>query len=135
VTDKRKKNPPDTHLFSGERNLAHGAPYRWPPGVSGNPGGRPKTAVLSQACREKLGELVPDDEHNRTYAQLIADMLGEKAIHGNMDAAAELADRGEGRPRQDVEVNGRGDPLAELLEEFKKAHERGYIPPQTEELQ
>ena len=46
------------------------------PGTSGNPEGRPKTAALSAACRDKLAHLVPDDPHGRTYAQVIADRLG-----------------------------------------------------------
>ena len=70
------------------------------PGTSGNPSGRPKTAALSQACRDKLADLVPDDPHGRTYAQCIADRLGELAIAGNLSAAQELADRAEGRARQ-----------------------------------
>jgi len=74
------------------------------PGTSGNPEGRPKTAALSAACRDKLAHLVPDDPHGRTYAQVIADRLGELAIAGNISAAQELADRAEGRPRQTTDT-------------------------------
>jgi len=78
------------------------------PGTSGNPAGRPKTAALSAACREKLGELVPGDPHGRTYAQCIADCLGELAIGGNISAAQELADRAERKPRRDRGTLPRG---------------------------
>jgi Family of unknown function (DUF5681) len=76
----------------------------WRPGQSGNPGGRPKTAPLSQACRELLTQLVPDDQQNRTYAQAIAQTLGQKALGGDIRAAQELADRAEGRARQSIEI-------------------------------
>ena len=77
----------------------------WQPGQSGNPGGRPKTAPLSHACRELLARPVPDDPEGRTYAEVIAEMLGKKAIEGDIRAAQEIADRAEGRARQSVEIN------------------------------
>jgi hypothetical protein len=39
---------------------------RWKPGQSGNPGGRPKTALLSHACRELLAAPLPNDPQGRT---------------------------------------------------------------------
>jgi len=76
----------------------------WPKGVSGNPQGRPKSAPFSQACREMLGQPVPDDPLGRTYAQAIAETLAAKALEGDIRAAQELADRAEGKPRQSVEI-------------------------------
>jgi hypothetical protein len=76
----------------------------WPKGVSGNPGGRPKTAPLSQACREKLAQPVPGDPYGRTYAEKIATVLAERATKGDIRAAQEIADRAEGKPRQSVEI-------------------------------
>ena len=83
---------------------AEGEPFRWPKGVSGNPGGRPKVAALSQACREKLSEPVPKD---RTYAQAIADTLASRALKGDVRAFEALADRAEGRARQVIEIEHR----------------------------
>jgi Family of unknown function (DUF5681) len=76
----------------------------WPKGVSGNPQGRPKTAPLSQACREVLAQPVPGDPDGRTYAQKIAATLAEKAAEGDIRAAQELGDRSEGRARQAIEI-------------------------------
>jgi Family of unknown function (DUF5681) len=76
----------------------------WPKGVSGNPGGRPKSAPLSQACRELLAQPVPDDSEGRTYAQAIAQTLAAKALAGDIRAAQEIADRAEGRARQAIEI-------------------------------
>jgi hypothetical protein len=77
-----------------------GEATRFKPGESGNPGGRPRIAKLSEACRAKLGALVPDDAEGRTYAEAIAEKLVQLALKGDLRAAQELADRGEGRPSQ-----------------------------------
>ena len=79
-------------------------PHRWQPGESGNPGGRPKAAPLSQACREVLALPVPGDPEARSYAQKIAATLAEKAAQGDIRAVAELADRAEGKARQSIEI-------------------------------
>lgn len=81
-----------------------GEATRWKPGQSGNPGGRPKTAPLSHACRELLAQPVPNNPERRTYAEAIALTLMEKALAGDIRAAQELADRAEGRARQSIEI-------------------------------
>jgi|SRR6516225_1111798 len=87
----------------------------WKPGTSGNPGGRPKMAHLSNACRELLAALVPNDPEGRTYAQAIAETLAQKALAGDIRAAQEIADRAEGRARQSVEIQS-----AEVREAFER---------------
>ena len=84
-----------------------GAGTRWKKGASGNPGGRPRTRLLSEALRSRLAEVRPDDPERRTWAEAIAQNLvriacseGPSAVH----AATEIADRIEGRPRQSIEV-------------------------------
>ena len=77
---------------------------RWKPGQSGNSGGRPRTAKLSDACRAKLASLVPGDATGRTHAEAIADELARRALTGDIRAAQELADRAEGRPGQNNPV-------------------------------
>jgi hypothetical protein len=73
---------------------------------SANPGGRPRTAPLAQACRELLVQPFPGDAEGRTYAQVIAAKLAEKALAGDIAAAKELADRAEGRARPSDEESG-----------------------------
>ena len=73
-------------------------------GQSGNPGGRPKLAVFSQAARAMLGKLVPGDPEGRTYAEAIAQVLADKALSGDIRAARELIERAEGKPKQSVEI-------------------------------
>ena len=84
--------------------VPHGEATRWKPGQSGNPGGRPKTAPLSHACRELLASLLPNDPKGRRYAEAIAEKLAERALKGDIRAAQELADRAEGRARQSIEI-------------------------------
>src|ERR1700733_8916843 len=97
--------PPENSAKTARRgNPDKLIPHRWQPGQSGNPGGRPTTAPLSQACREVLSHPVPGDPEGRTYAEKIATTLAEKAAGGDIRAAQELGDRAEGRPRQRLEI-------------------------------
>jgi uncharacterized protein DUF5681 len=94
------KSPPENRRKTAEANLARGQVFRFKPGQSGNPGGRPRTAKLSEACRAKLASPIPGDPESRTYAEAIADKLALQALKGDIRAAQELADRAEGRPSQ-----------------------------------
>ena len=89
---------------SNNPNIAtEGKPYRWKKGQSGNPGGRPKSRILSDAYRYKLEEPVPNDPEGRTWAELIAEAQVRDAVRGNVNAAREIADRTEGRAKQAIE--------------------------------
>jgi len=92
-----------------------GQTTQFKPGNRANPGGRPKWAPLSQACRELLAAPVPDDSEGRTYAEAIAETLAHKALAGDIRAAQEIADRAEGRARQSVEIQS-----AEMREAFER---------------
>jgi hypothetical protein len=85
-------------------NIAEdGKPHRWKKGQSGNLSGRPKSKTLSDAYKNKLEELVPNDAEGRTWAELIAEGQIRDAVKGNVQAAREIADRTEGRARQAIE--------------------------------
>ena len=100
------------------REKIRDAKGRFLPGVSGNPGGRPRTAHLSQAYREEL-ERIGDDDH--TNAELVAKRMVKTAVHGRRDpaaimAASELADRTEGKAQQSVHVeHGMDQRTAEII--------------------
>jgi hypothetical protein len=74
------------------------------PGQSGNPKGRPKSALLSDALRHMLAEACPEDPE-RTWAEVIADALIARAAAGDVQAAKEIADRVEGKARQHVTLS------------------------------
>lgn len=60
---------------------------------------------MSQAVRQKLGEIVPDDPQGRTFAQKIADSLVDRATRGDAESFRALGDRAEGKPSQSVAVS------------------------------
>ena len=102
----------------------------WKPGESGNPGGRPRRKPLSDAYSALLGQTVPPEiarqlriSEASTYAEVVAMALLKEAVKGKVNAAAELADRVEGRVMERVQVDHRGDPLADLLSEFKREYD------------
>jgi hypothetical protein len=49
-----------------------GRATQWKKGQSGNVGGRPKSRLLSEALRNRLAEVKPDDPAGRTYAEVVA---------------------------------------------------------------
>jgi hypothetical protein len=99
-TQGKSKPSPENRRKTAEANLARGQTFRFKPGQSGNPGGRPRTAKLSEACRAKLASPIPGDTESRSYAEAIADKLAQLASRRDIRAAQELADRAEGRPSQ-----------------------------------
>jgi hypothetical protein len=79
------------------------------PGVSGNPGGRPKKTPITDEFRILLQQLHPDQKKykGKTYAQVLAEAQFKLAIDlGDMSAAKEIADRVEGKVPQKSEVAG-----------------------------
>ncbi len=84
-----------------EKQLQNLKPFK--PGQSGNPAGRPKKALLSDALRRQLAITAPGMPE-RTQAEAIAAALISEAIAGNIAAAREICDRTEGRPLQAVEL-------------------------------
>jgi hypothetical protein len=78
---------------------------RWTKGqASPNPGGRPSKTPLSDAYRRLLETPYPGDERGRTYVERIAEVVCFEAGEGDLAAVREIADRTEGRPRQNVEM-------------------------------
>ena len=85
-----------------------GRATRWRKGQTGNAGGRPKSRLLSEALRNRLGEVRPDDPEHRTWAEAIAANLIEIAASKSsiaIDAANEVCDRAEGRPAQHLQIS------------------------------
>lgn len=118
----RRKARPRGKPFQKGNTAGHKAWF--PPGMSGNPDGRPKYAVASQAARAVLAAPIPDDPEGRLFAEGIAQRLAWMALAGDRAAAELLFDRAEGRPHQSVHIDeNRQDPLQDLLDEFKRAHE------------
>ncbi|HLV96638.1 MAG TPA: DUF5681 domain-containing protein [Candidatus Acidoferrales bacterium] len=87
-------------------------------GVSPNPGGRTKWAVVSEYLRKQLAMPLPMAEH-KTIASALGDILIDQGLAGSLEAIREILDRVEGKPRQAIEF-AKGDPLTELLQECRQ---------------
>jgi hypothetical protein len=85
-----------------EKQLANLRPFK--PGQSGNPNGRPRKALLSDALRRQLAIALPGMSE-RTQAEAIAAALIREAIDGNVQAAREIGDRTEGKPAQAIALD------------------------------
>jgi hypothetical protein len=77
---------------------------RFKPGASGNPHGRPRLTVLSEALRAELAEQMPGASE-RTVAEALAAALVAAALNGDVAAAREIADRTEGKPKQAIDID------------------------------
>ena len=76
----------------------------WPKGVSGNPGGRPKTKPLTEELERLLEQEAPNGK-GETWGARIAKALVVKASKGDVRAISELANRLEGKPLQAIEMD------------------------------
>jgi hypothetical protein len=81
-------------------NLAElGKPYRWQKGQpSPNPGGRPKMQPLTEALRQGLEQVDPED--GLTIAEKIAEAQIRQALQGSVQHLHEIANRVEGQATQ-----------------------------------
>ncbi len=77
---------------------------KFPPGISGNPNGRPKLTKLTEALREQLAEISPDADE-QTIAEEIAKTLIKLALSGDVSAIKEIGNRTEGLPRQSIDLD------------------------------
>ena len=92
----------------------------WPKGLSGNPGGGPKTRPLTEELERLLGQEAPKSK-GQTWAAVIAEALVRRASKGDVRAIAELGNRIEGRPVQAVELDAHlNASIAERVEAGRK---------------
>jgi hypothetical protein len=66
------------------------------PGKSGNPGGRPKK-IVTDCLAELLGQKAPEDPMHRSYAELLALGMLNRAIAKSHPDAKEILGRVEGK--------------------------------------
>jgi hypothetical protein len=72
-------------------------------GQSGNPGGRTKEKLFTDALRVELNRETEDDV-KRKKLNAIAEKLVECALVGESWAIQQVADRMEGRPQQAIDI-------------------------------
>jgi hypothetical protein len=91
----RQKKPKDLRKPRNPHPLPPPVEHQFKPGQSGNPSGRPK--LLGESYKARLAQLVPNDPEGRTYAEMIAGTMVDKAImFGDVPAAKEIRTATEG---------------------------------------
>ena len=73
-------------------------------GVSGNPAGRPRTSVAA-LWRKLNNEVDETDTQGRTRGEVLYHRMFAEALKGNVQAAALIMDRTEGKARQAISVD------------------------------
>jgi Family of unknown function (DUF5681) len=74
-------------------------------GISGNPGGRSREKIFTDALRLELNRTDPNDKEKRKKVNLLAEKLVECAIEDRQAwAFQQIADRLEGKPAQVIEA-------------------------------
>jgi Family of unknown function (DUF5681) len=88
-------------------NLEKGKPYRFQPGVSGNPGGRPKKRPISDRYMELVELEVPEEYRIKqglpvgaTFGDAIAMATVKTALAGNPATMREIREAIEGKTGQ-----------------------------------
>lgn len=104
TVDLQRKNSGKTSSSgrASDGTFAPGNRHGFQPGQSGNPAGRPKSALVSAALRAQLQEPAPDAAI--TLAEKVAATLLQQCLKGNVKAIKEVMDRTEGKARQPVEL-------------------------------
>lgn len=90
-----------------EKSLANLKP--WKPGQSGNPAGRPPTMSWRERLVEQLSE---NEEENLKRAVKV---LIQLALAGDVSALNHIADRLDGKPKQQTAITGAGDGPVQVV--------------------
>lgn len=95
---------------------------RFTKGISGNPGGRPRTVInLINLLNETLAEV--DPQTARTKAKELVNALVAEAITGSVRAAKEVLDRVHGSVQPIQQEHGTLVEVAKLVRERLEARE------------
>ena len=130
-----KKKLPTPIADKQGRNSAHIEPYRFKPGQSGNPAGRPKKETPSETLRsmlnagygpdavKQLQKTMPEPWRSKaelTVQEIISWMILRRAMQTTGDVARrEVFDRVEGRPT--LKISGpQGGPIEVVRYDLKK---------------
>lgn len=121
-SDDPAENTPETTVEPPKRR-SPGRPF--PPGVSGNPGGRPSTKPLTDALKKALAE--PDEKTRRSNLEEIVRGLIAQAKKGKTDAAAMIFDRLEGKVLSEHKVTSRFEGVIQQLERLSESELEAFV--------
>jgi hypothetical protein len=115
-TSKRHKETPpcDGSKGAAQDNLKPpnqfkpGNDFRWKPGQSGNPAGRPVTEDIKAEAREFLSEC-DDPRTGKARLRVLLEIAYRRARQGSAKHMEMLLDRGWGKPLQGIDLDARVD--------------------------
>jgi len=87
---------------SRENRAAHLEKFKFQPGQSGNPGGRPKVKPFTERLRQRAEEVVEAKRGNRTELDVLVDVALDLAKKGNLEAIKFIVERTDGKVPQPV---------------------------------
>lgn len=95
----------------------------FPPGVSGNPAGRPKGSFsLVEMIKNKLQEQAKDKD--KTYAEYFIDQLIKKTVvDGDVTMMRDMINRVDGMPKQQTDITSNGQSILLMPSELIQKHE------------
>jgi Family of unknown function (DUF5681) len=113
LTLERQASPGEATALSGDRVYVPqphgGALTPWPPGTSGNPGGKPRRLRPSDWVAEcmalSVAELRRDPGPDEPAGRAMCRAWLLSGVEGDVRACETLADRAEGKPTQRVELD------------------------------
>lgn len=83
---------------------------QFPPGVSGNPKGRPKREWTWAGLLEEIGENV-EPKSKKKFKELVGRKLWVMAANGDAVAIKEIFNRMDGMPKQSTDLTSGGKPI------------------------
>lgn len=86
-------------------------------GKSGNPSGRPKEKVFTDALRVAV---LREDDEGRVKLHRIAERLVAEAMAGDSWAIQQVADRLDGKPAQAIIGGDEDDPAVKVLQRIER---------------
>lgn len=119
MSEKEVSRTPENRRKTGDRKLRGGhspdvgKATQFKPGETGNPGGRPKQLLTDAYLRQLLKQAEGDE----TQADAIAKAIVKRALTGkggDVRAAAEIADRVQGKPPQ-AHTGEDGGPIVHVI--------------------
>jgi type II secretory pathway component GspD/PulD (secretin) len=88
-----------------EIDTTHLNPYKFKPGQSGNPSGRPKGSVSIRTEVRKLLQEAAKEGSADTVAVALAKRLIHQAFDGDMKAMQMVIEHIDGKPQQSIDLN------------------------------
>jgi hypothetical protein len=131
-SEQQPTEPEPKRRVRGIEGAPQLAPYKFPPGKSGNPGGRPKFRAVSKAAKRLLLRYTREEIEQRSRD---GKLRGDEALAASMLVSAFddprfasiILDRTEGKVPDEVQHSGAGDGLRIILEEARPPSAEGDL--------